>query len=75
KNRQTLRSTGVTNSTRSNTTRKQQQNTNRSTGSGVGASDLQRSGTAKPRQQRRSFGSGGLSPSRRSSGFGSRRRR
>jgi len=75
KNRQTLRSTGVTNSTGSTTTRKQQQNTNRSTGSGVGASDLRRSGTAQPRQQRRSFGSGGLSPSRRSSGFGSRRRR
>ncbi len=76
KNRQTLRSTGVTNSTRSTTTRKQQQNTNRSTGSGVGASDLQRSGTAKPRQQRRSFGSGGFSsPSRRTSGFGGRRRR
>ncbi|NEQ39375.1 MAG: hypothetical protein F6K40_25225 [Okeania sp. SIO3I5] len=75
KNRQTLRSTGVTNSTRSTTNRKQQQNTNRSTGSGVGASDLRRSGTAKPRQQRRGFGSGGLSPSRRSSGFGGRRRR
>ncbi len=76
KNRQTLRTTGVTNSTRSNTTRKQQQNTNRSTGSGVGASDLRRSDQAKPRQQRRSFGSGrSSSPSRRSSGFGGRRRR
>ncbi|MDE5094499.1 MAG: hypothetical protein O4804_09770 [Trichodesmium sp. St11_bin5] len=72
KNRQILRSTGVTNSTRSTKTPKQQQNTNRSTGSGVSASDLRRSDTAKPRQQRRSFGSGGsLSPSRRSS----RRRR
>ena len=72
KNRQILRSTGVTNSTRSTKTPKQQQNTNRSTGSGVSASDLRRSDTAKPRQQRRSFGSGGsLSPSRRSN----RRRR
>jgi len=75
KNRQTLRSTGVTNSTGNSRTRKQQQNINRSTGSGAGASDLRRSDTAKPRQQRRSFGSGGLSPSRRSGGFGSRRRR
>ncbi|MEB3342677.1 hypothetical protein [Okeania sp.] len=75
KNRQTLRSTGVTNSTGSSRTRKQQQNTNRSTGSGVGASDLRRSDTAKPPQQRRSFGSGGLSPSRRSGGFGSRKGR
>lgn len=75
RNRQTLRATGVTNSTRSNNTRKQQQNLNRSTGSGASASDLRRSNEAKPRQQRRSFGSGGLSPSRRSGGFGSRRRR
>ena len=76
KNRQTLRTTGVTNSTRSTTNRKQQQNTNRSTGSGVGASNLRRSDTAKPRQQRRGFGSGGSSsPSRRGSGFGGRRRR
>ena len=72
KNRQILRSTGVTNSTRSTKTPKQQQNTNRSTGSGVSASDLRRSDTAKPRQQGRGFGSGGsLSPSRRNS----RRRR
>lgn len=74
KNRQTLRSTGVTNSTGSTTTRKQQQNTNRSTGSGVSASDLKRSNTAKPREQKRSFGSGGLSSPSRRSGFGSRRR-
>ncbi len=73
KNRQTLRTAGITNSTRSSTNRQQQRNTNHSTGSGVGASDLRRSDTAKPRQQHRSFGSGGLSPSRRS-GFGSRRR-
>ena len=72
KNRQTLRSTGVTNSTRSTTTPKQQQNT-RSTGTGVSGSNLRRSDTAKPRPQRRSFGSGGLSsPSRR---IGGRRRR
>lgn len=76
KNRQTLRTTGVTNSTRSTTTRKQQQNTNRSTGSGVGASNLRRSDTAKPRQQGGGFGSGrSSSPSRRGSGFGGRRRR
>ncbi len=76
KNRQTLRTTGVTNSTRSNTSRQQQKNTNRSTGSGFGASNLRRSNQAKPSQKRRSFGSGrSSSPSRRSSGFGSRRRR
>lgn len=74
KNRQTLRTTGITNSTRSTTTRKQQQNTNRSTGSGFGASDLRRSNKAKPRQQRRSFGSGRSSSPSRRSGFGSRRR-
>ncbi|MCL2932443.1 MAG: hypothetical protein MGG11_09275 [Trichodesmium sp. MAG_R03] len=74
KNRQTLRSTGVTNSTRSSTTPKQQQN-KRSTGSGASSSNLRRSNTAKPPQKTRGFGSSGFSsPSRSRKSFGRRRR-
>jgi hypothetical protein len=72
RNRQTLRTTGNLNSPSSTgTTRQQQRNTNRSTGSGFGTTNLQRSNKSTPKKRQPSFGSGGRS--RR--GSSSRRRR
>lgn len=81
KNRQTLRTTGGLRSPSVNrpVTRPSSPDRTRSTGSGYGGSNLRRSPSARPSQNRRqpSFGSGGRSrpvaPSRRG-GFGSRRR-
>lgn len=72
RNRQTLRTTGNISSPGStSTTRQQKGNTNRSTGSGVGTTDLQRSNQSTPKKRQPSFGSGGNSRSR----SGTRRRR
>ena len=76
KNRQVLRSTGnIASPSRNRTTRSTSRDANRSTGSGVGSSNLQRSDRTRPsRTQKRtpSFGSG---RSRSRSFGGSRRRR
>jgi len=63
RNRQTLRTTGNLNSP-TRTTRQQQRNNNRSTGSGVGTTNLERSNKSSPKKRRPSFGSGGRSRSR-----------
>lgn len=81
RNRQALRTTGSLRSPSSNrpTTRPAPTDNSRSSGSGYGGSDLKRSPSSRPQQQRRqpSFGSGGRSrPSGSGRGaFGSGRRR
>ncbi|MTJ12438.1 DUF1190 domain-containing protein [Anabaena sp. UHCC 0187] len=75
KNRTTFRTTGnIRNSSSGNATRTN--TTGRASGSGFGGSTLRPSGnsSAPRRNSGSSFGSGGRSSSRRSSGFGSRRR-
>ena len=74
KNRTTFRTTGnLRNSSTSTSTTKN--TSGRATGSGFGASNLRSSGNSESTKQRSSssFGSGGRSPARRSSGFGRRR--
>jgi hypothetical protein len=75
RNRTTLRTTGnIRNSSSRNATRTT--TTGRASGSGFGGSNLRPSGNSSStrRNSGSSFGSGGRSSSRRSSGFGSRRR-
>lgn len=75
RNRQTVRTTGNLNSPSRNgtspTTSQQQRNTNRSTGSGAGTTNLRPSNNSSPDKRKPSFGSGGNSRPR----SGSTRRR
>lgn len=83
KNRQSFRSTGTIKNSSGNTINKVNSNSNKATGSGVGSSNLKNNGNSSKYRQpsKNSFGSNKSSsyrsttPSRRSSGFGSRGRR
>ncbi len=83
KNRQSFRTTGTIKNSSGNTINKVNTNSNKATGSGFGSSDLKNSGNSSKYKQpsNNSFGSNKSSsyrrttPTRRSSGFGSRGRR
>lgn len=83
KNRQSVRTTGTLKNSSGNTINRVNTNSSKGTGSGIGSSNLKTNGTSNKVRQpsNNSFGSNKSSgmrrsaPARRSSGFGSRRRR
>lgn len=80
KNRQTLRTSGSLRNTNNGAVRSNNPNNNKATGAGVGSSNLKNNGSSNSVRQRsnNSFGSNNSyrrTTPRRSSGFGSRRRR
>lgn len=80
KNRQTLRTSGSLRNTNNGAVRSNNPNNNKTTGAGVGSSNLKNNGSSNSVRQRsnNSFGSNNSyrrTTPRRSSGFGSRRRR